>query len=164
MKRPQDLIRTITLSALLAIASAQADEAAPDVELIRIAHETREIEGWTVHVDKSLLAGKDRETGKLALRILGQRLHEIALKLPEEPVADMRKVPIFIDNKHPMGNAHYHPGKDWLVDGENDHIARMATISCELYQAFEHFHWVGFYRKVDATTLKVALTRAAMAA
>jgi len=42
-----------------------------------------------------------------------------------------------------------------LVDGETDHIARMATISCELYQAFEHFHWVGFYRKVDATTLKV---------
>lgn len=42
-----------------------------------------------------------------------------------------------------------------LVDGEDDQIARMSTISCELYHAFENFHWVGFYRRVDAQTLKV---------
>ena len=42
-----------------------------------------------------------------------------------------------------------------LVDGEDDPIARMATISCELFHAFEHFHWVGFYRRMDAHTLKV---------
>lgn len=42
-----------------------------------------------------------------------------------------------------------------LVEGEDDAIARMATISCELFQAFEHFHWVGFYRRVNPETLKV---------
>jgi GAF domain-containing protein len=42
-----------------------------------------------------------------------------------------------------------------LVEGEDDRIARMSTICCELFHAFEHFHWVGFYRKVDANTLKV---------
>ena len=42
-----------------------------------------------------------------------------------------------------------------LVDEENDEISRMATISCELFHSFEHFHWVGFYREVDASTLKV---------
>jgi GAF domain-containing protein len=42
-----------------------------------------------------------------------------------------------------------------LVDGETDGIAVLSTISCELYQAFSHFHWVGFYRRVDANTLKV---------
>jgi hypothetical protein len=112
------------------MASAQAEDAKADVKLIRIDHEVRQIEGWTVHVDKSLLAGQDQETGELALRILGQRLHEIALKLPEGPVTDMRKVPIFIDNKHPMGNAHYHPGKDWLVErGYDPALTRAVQIT-----------------------------------
>ena len=87
-----------------------------EVALIRIAHEIREIEGWTVHVDASLLEGEHKETGDLALRLLAQRLHDIVLKLPEEPVARMREVPIFLDRNHPMGNNHYHPGKDWLVE------------------------------------------------
>jgi len=42
-----------------------------------------------------------------------------------------------------------------LVADETDTIAGMSTISCELYHAFEYFHWVGFYRRVDAQTLKV---------
>jgi GAF domain-containing protein len=42
-----------------------------------------------------------------------------------------------------------------LVEGETDQIARMSTISCELFHAFDSFHWVGFYRRVNAQTLKV---------
>ena len=42
-----------------------------------------------------------------------------------------------------------------LIEGEMDLIAAMSTISCELYHAFEHFNWVGFYRRVDEKTLKV---------
>lgn len=42
-----------------------------------------------------------------------------------------------------------------LIEGEDDCIAVMATVACELYQAFACFHWVGFYRRVDARTLKV---------
>jgi GAF domain-containing protein len=42
-----------------------------------------------------------------------------------------------------------------LVAGETDPISVMSTISCELYHAFAHFHWVGFYRLVDDKTLKV---------
>jgi len=108
------------LTLLLALATSTATNSSqakePEVELIRIEHETRDIEGWTVHVDKSLLSGEYKETGELALKILGQRLHVIALKLPEKPVIQMRKVPIFLDRTHPMGNNHYHPGKDWLVE------------------------------------------------
>lgn len=44
---------------------------------------------------------------------------------------------------------------DALCAGETDEIALMATISCELYHAFEHFNWVGFYRNVDDKTLKI---------
>ncbi len=80
----------------------------------RIEHEIREVEGWTVHVDPELLEGEHKETGELALRILSERLHEIVLKLPEEPVAKLREVPIYFDRAHPLGNAHYHPDGDWL--------------------------------------------------
>ncbi|MFK5977984.1 MAG: GAF domain-containing protein [Rhizobiaceae bacterium] len=42
-----------------------------------------------------------------------------------------------------------------LVEGEDDVIAKMATIACELYHAFDEFHWVGFYRNVGNDTLKI---------
>ncbi len=44
---------------------------------------------------------------------------------------------------------------DSLCEGETDHIALMATISCELFQSFEKFHWVGFYRNVGNEQLKI---------
>lgn len=42
-----------------------------------------------------------------------------------------------------------------LIENETDLISIMATICCELYHGFEHWNWVGFYRMVDDTTLKV---------
>jgi L-methionine (R)-S-oxide reductase len=42
-----------------------------------------------------------------------------------------------------------------MIEGEEDFIAVLSTISCELYHAFPHWNWVGFYRRVDANTLKV---------
>jgi L-methionine (R)-S-oxide reductase len=39
--------------------------------------------------------------------------------------------------------------------GEEDLIAAMATAACELYHAFDHFDWVGFYRAIDDNTLKI---------
>ena len=42
-----------------------------------------------------------------------------------------------------------------LCEGETDAISKMATISCELYQAVEGFDWVGFYRVVEPGILKI---------
>ena len=42
-----------------------------------------------------------------------------------------------------------------LIEGETDQITVMATVACELYQAFDQWNWVGFYRRVDERTLKV---------
>lgn len=56
------------------------------------------------------------------------------------------------------------PDGDWhavsrsiasLVEGESDVISKMATIACELFHAFERFHWVGFYRVVEPELLKI---------
>lgn len=42
-----------------------------------------------------------------------------------------------------------------LIEGENDIISIMASISCELYHAFDYINWAGFYRRIDDETLKV---------
>ena len=33
-----------------------------------------------------------------------------------------------------------------LLDGEDDVVAAMATVACELHHHFPHFHWTGVYR------------------
>ena len=42
-----------------------------------------------------------------------------------------------------------------LCEGETDAVAKMATISCELFQNLEGFDWVGFYRVVEPGLLKI---------
>jgi L-methionine (R)-S-oxide reductase len=42
-----------------------------------------------------------------------------------------------------------------LTEGEDDLISVMSTISCEVFHTFDHFNWVGFYRKTSDRTLKV---------
>lgn len=42
-----------------------------------------------------------------------------------------------------------------IIAGETDSVAIMATLSCELYHHFPHFHWTGFYRVVAPGLLKV---------
>ena len=42
-----------------------------------------------------------------------------------------------------------------LCEGETDDIAKMATISCELFQSMQGFDWVGFYRVVEPGLLKI---------
>ena len=42
-----------------------------------------------------------------------------------------------------------------LLDGEDDWIAAMATVSCELHHEFDYYHWTGFYRHVTPALLIV---------
>ena len=42
-----------------------------------------------------------------------------------------------------------------LIEDESDIVSVMSTIACELYHAFAPFIWVGFYRLVEGTSLKV---------
>jgi GAF domain-containing protein len=44
---------------------------------------------------------------------------------------------------------------DALLDGEDDWIAAMATVACELHHAFPYFDWTGFYRAVRDDLLVV---------
>ncbi|MBX3246639.1 MAG: GAF domain-containing protein [Myxococcales bacterium] len=42
-----------------------------------------------------------------------------------------------------------------LLDGEDDWIAAMATVACELHHAFEAYDWTGFYRAVTDELLVI---------
>lgn len=42
-----------------------------------------------------------------------------------------------------------------VLRDEDDWIAAMASVACELHHAFEHFHWTGFYRHVGDDLLVV---------
>lgn len=42
-----------------------------------------------------------------------------------------------------------------LVEGEDDLVSKMSTISCEVFHAFDHINWAGFYRRTGERTLKV---------
>ncbi len=42
-----------------------------------------------------------------------------------------------------------------LIEGEDDDVAKMATIACEIFHGFQRFHWVGFYRVVAPELLKI---------
>lgn len=42
-----------------------------------------------------------------------------------------------------------------LLTNEDDWVSAMATVSCELHNSFEYFHWTGFYRCVSEKLLKI---------
>jgi len=42
-----------------------------------------------------------------------------------------------------------------LTEGEDDVVALMATMVCELHQADDRFDWTGFYRSVGGDLLKI---------
>jgi GAF domain-containing protein len=42
-----------------------------------------------------------------------------------------------------------------VCEGEDDPVALMATMACELFHGFEHFDWVGFYRVTAPGLMKI---------
>ena len=42
-----------------------------------------------------------------------------------------------------------------ILDGENGWVTAMATVVCELHNAFDHYHWTGFYRTTEPGLLKI---------
>lgn len=85
------------------------------------SHTTRDLEGWTVHVDDRLLKGDDDPLGKRALKAMEAQLFAITLVLPEDKLTRLRKVPIWLDRTHgKLTPAQYHPSANWLADNGYD--------------------------------------------
>ena len=94
------------------------------------AYQTRQIEGWTVHVNRILLDEKS-ELGEKALRLLRSKLQDIRRVVPAQAVKELVKVPIWlgVNDGHPRCAA-YHPSYDWLRNnGFNTDKAKSVEIS-----------------------------------
>lgn len=42
-----------------------------------------------------------------------------------------------------------------VCEGEQDSIAILSSVVCELHHAFDYFHWTGFYRTIEPELMKV---------
>jgi hypothetical protein len=105
------------------------------------SHSTRNIEGWTVHVDDRLLDGADKSVGDVALRVLSNRLYDIALILPADKVERLRRVPIWIDRScGELNSEQYHPDAGWLRQhGYDPAMAKCVQIPDAASFASAHF-------------------------
>ena len=92
-------------------------------------YEERELEGWTVYVEKTLL----EEHPKLAdetLRVAKDQLFNITRMVPAKAVKKLRQVRIWIQYKcKDMKCAAYHPSRKWLSNhGYNPKKAKCVDI------------------------------------
>lgn len=78
-------------------------------------YEERNIEGWTVKVNKALLA--DAPLSTKVLDLLRVKLFEVQRVLPEQALKPLKKVAIWmeLEDKRVPGGV-YHPSKQWLID------------------------------------------------
>ena len=86
-----------------------------------IDRESRTISGWSVHVDKELLA-RDADATAKALRLLEAQLNEIVRTVPAKAVEQLKKVPLWLSPEYAgVGpRAEYHPDAGWLRDNGRD--------------------------------------------
>ncbi len=107
--------RVTFLASLMLAATASAYEPTSNYTI-------KKIEGWKIYVNHGLLGeGQHAETGAPALKKLQADLAMIKTWIPDRPLKELLKVPIWleVDTTHgPHGRTpvfHYHPGLDWLV-------------------------------------------------
>ena len=107
---------------LIFLSVGYGQESKTDVPAVRFDPVIQQIEGWTVHIEPSLLpGGEHRETGEEAIKMLTFHLHFIALLAPKDRLAKLRKCEIWLEHHHPtLGAMQYHPGVDWLIKHGHD--------------------------------------------
>jgi len=84
-------------------------------------HETKDIQGWSVHVSRKLLAN-DAKSCSRALELLEAHLTEIVRVVPAPAVSELRKVPLWISPEYPNipPRAEYHSEGVWLSENGRD--------------------------------------------
>lgn len=76
---------------------------------------TRNVLGWTVHINRQLLA-KEELCGR-TLELLEHKLYDIRRMVPQRPLAELEKIPFWLelaDPRHPC--ACYHISPAWLKE------------------------------------------------
>ena len=104
------------MAVLLAlIVGAFGESEKGEVEMPRIEHTQKDIEGWTVHVDKRLFC-EEKELGREALKLLANKLYDVKRVMPPKQQKQLQEAPIWIDLDHKLRAMQYHPSAHWLKD------------------------------------------------
>lgn len=112
------LTLAICLGALLTQGTVQSAEPARKPRFDPVL---KNIEGWKVDVDPSLLEGKHQKEGAIALQMLANHLQRIKVLVPQPQLGKLQTIGIWIERAHPvLGNMQYHPGARWLKDHGHD--------------------------------------------
>lgn len=76
-----------------------------------------QLEGWTLDVDPLLLDAEHKQQGEAALKALANHLQRIEYILPEDRLAKLKTMKIWIElHNDKLSSMQYHPDKDWLID------------------------------------------------
>lgn len=91
-------------------------------------YEARQVEGWTVRVNKRLLA--EQALSAKTLSLLDDHLRQIARALPPGVVEKLKNVVLWVELDLTKGGAVYHPSEQWLREHDvNPEKARGVEIS-----------------------------------
>ncbi len=84
-------------------------------------YETREIQGWMVHIESSLVHAKPNHLEK-AIPIFEAQLKAIREVVPQAAVAKLQQVPLWLSPEYPNipPRAEYHPSAQWLRENHRD--------------------------------------------
>lgn len=81
---------------------------------------TETLEGWTVHVEPALVRDHKAEWGRVK-RELTNQLYRIGRVVPDPPLAELRKVPIYVSWSSGAALCMaYHPSAQWLREHKFD--------------------------------------------
>ncbi|MFG0333329.1 MAG: metallopeptidase [Maioricimonas sp. JB049] len=120
------LLASAILGMGLAVPAAVASDNSVRFDPVR-----QEIEGWTVHVDPSLLEGEHAEEGQRALTMLANHLQRISILVPGQTLPKLQTIEIWIERDHPELKAmQYHPNRQWLIEhGHDPRLTRKVHIT-----------------------------------
>jgi hypothetical protein len=98
------------------VVSASAESAA--AKAAATFPQTLNLAGWTLHISPKL----DQAAWTKALPLLQAQLNEIIRVVPAKAVAELQKVPLWINPEYPNvpPRAEYHPGAGWLKENGRD--------------------------------------------
>ena len=135
---------------LLSSRSALADDKQQDLPYDPTsAYREEKIEGWLIRVNKKLDVSDNIDLRDKTLKLLGDHLYRITREIPEEALAKLRKIPIWVELAHPKHPCMcYHPGARWLkANGMNPEKAKGVELSnCKNFLEWTHQQpWMVFH-------------------
>lgn len=141
---------TRIVAALLLAGAVEAAES-PKPFTPTTGYDERLVEGWTLLVNRDLLAEPD--LAQAVLKEVGTQLYNITRKVPAEAVTKLRTVRIWVEKEADKGAAVYHPSREWLADhGYNPDMAKCAQLSnaAHLLAWCRHQPWMVFHELAHA--------------